>query len=126
MQMLLITVTGLQRSADLQVPGELALSELLPTLLEICYPSTEATSTRSDLTWRVVYGQASLLPDYSLLESGVLDGAVLVLQNAAAPILRSRPSEQKPQQFVPRSVSPDRGTGGIGVRWSKDGFGNEE
>jgi hypothetical protein len=119
--MLLITVTGPQQSIDLQVPGELPISDLLPTLLEICYAPTEAVSTQANASWQVIYGNKLLPLDRALSELAVPDGAILRLQNQASPLVRTKPTEQpRPRQFVPRNISPGRNTGGIGVRWSKN------
>lgn len=120
MPMLLITVTGPQQSVDLQVPGELPISDLLPTLLEIYCASTEAVPVQANASWQIVYGNKLLPLDRGLSELAVPDGAILRLQNQASPLVRALPAEQqKPRQFVPRNISPGRNTGGIGVRWSK-------
>lgn len=119
MPMLLITVTGPLQSVDLQVPAELPISDLLPTLLEICCAPTEAVAANA--AWQVVYGNKLLPPDRGLSELAVPDGAILRLQNQASPLVRALPTEQqRPQQFIPRNISPSRNTGGIGVRWSKN------
>lgn len=118
--MLLITVTGPQQSVDLQVPGELPMSDLLPTLLEICCAPAETVSTLTGTAWQIVYGNNLLPLDHSLNELTVPDGAILRLQNQASPLLHTQPTEQqRPRQFIPRNISPGRNTGGIGVRWSK-------
>jgi uncharacterized ubiquitin-like protein YukD len=120
MQMLLITVAGPQQSIDLQVPGELPISDLLPTLLEVCCSPAEATAPLSGTSWQVVYSNKFLPLDRALSELAVPDGAILHLQNQAAPLVRALPAEQqRPRQFMPRNISPDRNTGGIGVQWSK-------
>jgi WXG100 protein secretion system (Wss), protein YukD len=119
MQMLLITITSSQQSIDLQVPGELPISDLLPALLEICYSPTEAGA---NVVWQVVYGNKALPLDRTLCELAVPDGAILrFLQYQASPLARNLHTEQKrPRRFVPRNISPGRDTGGIGVQWSRE------
>ena len=123
MQTLLITLIGPQKRVDLQVPGEVPLGDLLPALLAMCVPSSAQTHTPN---WQLVYGQRLLATERSLVEAGVVDGAVLVLQDVSTQMTRPmQPVAAKPQGFVPRTVTPSRSTGGIGVTWSNDGLTNE-
>ena len=50
MQTLLITLVGPQKRLDLQVPGDMILSDLLPALLELCIPSTTDTAKETQRT----------------------------------------------------------------------------
>ncbi len=128
MQTLLITIAGPQKQVDLQVPGEVPVEDLLPALLEICVPSSVQTTTKTVTTavWQLVYKHIPLSTNRSLVEAGVLDGAVLVLQDQAAQMTRPLQSvAAQPQHFIPRTVTPSRSTGGIGVTWSNDGLTHE-
>ncbi|HTK06036.1 MAG TPA: EsaB/YukD family protein [Ktedonobacteraceae bacterium] len=116
MQMLLITITSSRQNIDLQVPGELPISDLLPTLLEICSP-TEAAAIQANVAWQVVYDQKALPLERTLSELAVPDGAILRFQ----PLARNLHTEQKrPRRFVPGNILPGRDTGGIGVQRSKE------
>jgi len=59
-----------------------------------------------------------LSPTRSLIEGGVVDGAVLVLQDVSS--LANLP--QDTGRFIPRSVAVGPGTGGMGVTWNKEGL----
>src|SRR5450631_1010213 len=121
MSTLLITVIGPQQSVDLQVPGELPISDLLPFLLEVCCIPTETTLTFDNTSWQVMFDNTLLPQDRALLDLAVPDGAILRLQNQARLLVRILPEEQqRPRQFLPKTISPGRNTGGIGVRWSKN------
>ncbi len=128
MQMLLITIVGPQQRLDLQVPGKMPLSDLLPSLLELCVPSVIQLSkeTRS-VTWQLLYQQVPLLPERSLIDADVIDGALLVLQNQEEQMTQPLPViKPATQHFTPRAVTPGRSTGGIGVTWSSEGLANDE
>ena len=123
LQTLLITLIGPQKRVDLQVPSEVPLGDLLPALLTMGVPSSAQTHTPN---WQLVYGQRLLSVERSLVEAGVVDGAVLMLQDVSTQMTRPmQPIAAKPQHFVPRTVTPSRSTGGIGVTWSNDGLTNE-
>ncbi len=125
MQMLLITVVGPQQRVDLQVPGELPVSDLLPPLLEMCGPPRETMHIHDSSLWKLNYQSTTLSSTSSLLHAGVLDGAVLVLQHKTSHIRQSEIAEPRSRQFVPRSISPNQSTGGIGITWSTDGLSSE-
>ena len=123
MQTLLITLIGPQKRVDLQVPGEVPLGDLLPALLAMCVPSLAQAHTPN---WQLIHEQRLLSIDRSLVEAGVMDGAVLVLQDVSTQMTRPmQPIAAKPRHFVPRTVTPSRSTGGIGATWSHDGLPNE-
>ena len=63
MSTLLITVIGPQKSIDLQVPGELPISDLLPLLLEVCCTPAETASTFDNTSWQVLFGNILLPQD---------------------------------------------------------------
>lgn len=115
MNTLLVTVMGPGHSVDLELPGEVAISELLPMLLEICGPQSLRASVPDAFVWnmwglRPAGGQQILQPNLSLAQAGILDGALLELQDLEA-LRHARPRSA----FVPRTVEAQ--SGGIGVTW---------
>ncbi len=123
MQTLLITIIAPQKQVDLQVPAEVPVGDLLAALVALCVPSTAQAHTPN---WRLVYAQRQLATERSLVEAGVVDGALLTLQDVSTQMTRPmEPIMAKPQHFVPRTVTPSRSTGGIGVTWSNDGLAND-
>lgn len=117
MQIVLLTLVGPARQVDLKLPAEVPTGTLLPKLLEICGGPQQAQADLSQ--WRLVIpGKKTVLsPDRSLLDCGVIDGAVLLLQDYA-----SFASEQQrlaqAGTFRPQAISPSASTGGIGVKWN--------
>ncbi len=123
MQTLLITLKGPQKQVDLQVPAEVPVGDLLAPLVALCVPSTTHVQGPN---WQLVYAQRQLATECSLVEAGVVDGALLTLQDVSTQMTRPmEPVAAKPQHFVPRTVTPSRSTGGIGVTWSNDGLAND-
>jgi len=115
MNTMLVTVIGPGRAVDLEVPGETPISELLPTLLEICGPQPFRASLSDAFLWNVwglrPWGSQQILqPNLSLAQVGILDGALLELQDLEA--LRS--AKPRPA-FTPRTIQAQ--PGGIGVTW---------
>lgn len=122
MQTVLVTITGPAKSRDLDVPGEIAVRDLLPELVKLCGTSSAAEITGESSAWVLRFPEGNLLDtSRSLIELGVMDGAVLVLQNR---YLLERERARAPQ-FQPQPVAPSRETGGIGIFWNKDGFREE-
>jgi MinD-like ATPase involved in chromosome partitioning or flagellar assembly len=78
MRTVLITLIGPERTSDLVVDADTPVAELLPSLL-----AAGGVSAASDApeTWTVALtGKQPVEPDRTLEESGVLDGALLVLR----------------------------------------------
>lgn len=122
MQMLFVTVRGPQRTIDLELPGDVPIKELLPTLISLCVSSAPGSSQiQTDVyAWGLGVDDASaLLPvSSSLLAGKVVNGAILQLRKL------SQVSGFKPKEkFTPKTIQP-AGAGGIGIRWSKDGLLN--
>lgn len=117
MNTVLITIIGPERSIDLEAPADTPISELLPTLLEICGPQPFRSALPDHFLWnawglRSVEGQIILQPNVSLAQAGILDGAILELQDLEA--LRNA----KPRNaFVP--VNRPATHGGFGVSWGE-------
>jgi len=81
MHPLLITIIiGPQRRVDLQVPGEILAGDLISALLETYGPPVPRTATEPS-RWRLglLHAVTPLPTTSSLLDAGVLDGAVLAL-----------------------------------------------
>ncbi|GAC1344445.1 MAG: hypothetical protein NVSMB27_05420 [Ktedonobacteraceae bacterium] len=119
MHTILITINGPRRSVDLEIPGEIPISELIPALLEICGPQPLQLTQPTSFLWaswgvRPIEGTQTFAPNRSLIEAGVLDGAVLVLQNIDA---RTKPGEYK-AAFAPQTIE-QRHPEDIGVRWGE-------
>lgn len=127
MQMLLITIIGPQQRLDLQVPGEMPLSDLLPSLLELCVPSVMHVSKETrPVIWQLLCQQKPLSQERSLIDADVVDGALLVLQNQEEQMTQPLPlTEPVHQHFTPRTVTPGRSMSGIGVTWSSEGLAND-
>jgi hypothetical protein len=119
MQTILVTVTGPGKSIDLEIPGELPLRELFPELLRLVGPRTSVGVAEVTPSWLLRFAEGRPLdPNRSLIESEVMDGALLVLQDSQALAREQTP----PMQFHPPLVVPSRDTGGIAVYWNKEGF----
>jgi len=118
MQTILLTITGPAKSMDLEVPGEIPLRDLLPELVKLCGPSS-AGATGESFSWFLRFPEGKPLDaSRSLIEANVMDGALLLLQDhqfLARERARSIP-------FQPQAVAPSRQTGGIGIRWNKEGL----
>lgn len=100
---------------DLKLPSEVPTADLLPKLLELC----GLRQARVDpALWRLVIPSRNVaLPQArSLRECGVVDGAILYLQDSAMFIARQQ--EAMASTFRPRVLKPDASTGGIGVKWN--------
>lgn len=113
MQTVLLTLIGPTRRIDLKLPAEVPIGELLPKILELCdLPLAEQAQ------WRlVISGNHSVLPPtHSLLACGVVDGAILTLQNYAAFAATQRQAQAS--SFRPQGLQPSADTGGIGVKWN--------
>lgn len=112
MKMLLLTITHTTRSVDLQVPAEVPLGTLLPTLVELCVQDRRIPIHSSQWSLWEPDKDFSLDPRRSLLESDIVDGTILHLR-------LPREQTRRPQQtFQPQTIQPDAESGGIGVRWN--------
>jgi hypothetical protein len=114
---LLVTLRGPFKTVDMELPGDVPVSELVPVLLEVCAFSKDDPQAWPQANARL---QVAGLPvplslERTLLEAGVCDGTLLVLQTNDSP----SPLDEAlaPQRFAPRWVQPGVETGGIGVTW---------
>jgi WXG100 protein secretion system (Wss), protein YukD len=118
---LLVTVRGPLKTMDLELPGDVAVCELIPFLLEMCgsQKNDPKKGLQANGGLEIAGMGVPLLSDRTLIDANVSDGAVLVLQTKHVP---SAPTERlAPRQFVSRSVQPDADTGGIGITWESLG-----
>ena len=117
---LLVTVQGTQRKLDIELPGDVLVSELLPLLLQMCGAPT-STRERSTIRWNIhVSGTGKILQARrTLLENNVLDGDLLLLQKAQPTAIASQLPEQEKRQDA---SAPRRQSASIGVSWEKYPF----
>jgi hypothetical protein len=114
---LLLTVRGPFKTIDLELPGDVPVGELLPLLLEICGPQENDPKKvlQAPVSLQVLGARAPLSSNSTLIDAGVCDGTVLVLQTNHSP---STPAESlAPRQSVPKLGQSGADTGGIGIRW---------
>jgi WXG100 protein secretion system (Wss), protein YukD len=115
---LLVTLRGPCKTLDVELPGDIALGELLPLLLEICGCQNNAPQALSQAPAHLYVagrGYAPLPLERTPIESEISSGTVLVLQtNGSSPV---QAESHTPQWSVRRSVQPGVTTGGIGVTW---------
>jgi hypothetical protein len=113
-----VTLRGPLKTIDLELPGDIALGELIPLLLEICGFQKSDPRALSQANARLqVAGTYTPLPlEKTLIDADVCNGTTLVLQTQEEGHQNS-PYSATPQQFGPRWVQPGVDTGGIGVVW---------
>lgn len=119
MQTLLVTVIGYESRFDLQVPAEVPVGKLIPMLLEICDFKRISIPQRGRAQWTLSMADSGTpLPAIaSLLDAGVADGCILLLQDTSSPV-RPRQTPEPQQTFRPVNIEPGEQTGNIGVRWN--------
>jgi hypothetical protein len=110
----LVTVDTPHASLDLELPAEIPLREVLPALLEVC-GLPQATESVTPEAWALGLAESGPLPpSQTLLESAIVDGARLLLQDGL--------SWRRPR--LPGALAdvapPDMVAGGIAVRWRRD------
>ena len=118
MQTLLVTIQGPQHTIDLELPGDVPIRELLPTIIMLCGPSHPTPLQQHPGAWGlgVLDAYAPLPVASSLTSENVVNGAILKLQELPAWAKRRR---QK-GTFKPKTIQPGPASGGVGVRWSKE------
>jgi len=125
MQTLLVTVKGPRRNIDVELPGDIPISDLLPLLLEMCGPPglSAASTNNIKAVWclKLVNAGEPLETSLTLIDAQVLDGSVLVLQEMIAFPQQVTPLwQQQSREFRPKTILPSQRTGGVGVIWEKD------
>lgn len=119
MRTVLVTVDTPRQHADVELPAEAPVGDLLPLLLDAftLAPTLAAAEAANAWMLRAPNGQP-LHPTRSLADGGIVDGMRLTLQDAASfQMERQRAAAALPQQ-LPAGPS----TGGIGIRWNRDGL----
>jgi len=120
MHTLLITIATSQHSTDLEIPAEVPIGDLMPKLLDLCGPQPPNAAQTQPSRWylRLLDTPTPLIPTQSLLDAGVKDGAILVLQDTTA---EAQPPQQKREEqlFTPQDMLPSKETGGIGITWGE-------
>jgi hypothetical protein len=95
---LLVTVRGPLKTIDLELPGDVPASELIPLLLEVCGSQEydRKKVLQAPISLQVEGAHAPLLSESTLIDANVYDGAVLVLQTnySLAPTERLAPLNQ--------------------------------
>ncbi|MEO7001609.1 MAG: EsaB/YukD family protein [Ktedonobacterales bacterium] len=128
MTTVLLTVRGPEQSVDMELPGDMPIGELFPMLIALCAPHASTATIQVPaaaliLRWRLrPFEGAAFEPNATLIDCGIMDGAFLRLED-----VMSRPMEIPQQLQAPPfqsgvSVPATVATGGIGVRWNKDGL----
>jgi hypothetical protein len=114
---LLVTLRGQFQRLDLELPGDVAIGELLPLLLEMSGSQRKAPQLLRQTNARLsIAGMPTPLPLHeTLIDAGVCNGTELELHTQEWH--QTPPESVAPQQFGRRSVSPGVETGGIGVTW---------
>jgi WXG100 protein secretion system (Wss), protein YukD len=112
MRTLLITIATPNHQVDLEIPAEVPIADLLPSLVKLCVSGLWAHHTPQWSLWSSET-HAPLDLSYSLLDADIVDGATLTLQAVL-------PTEKQADNatFQPETLQPSRETGGIGVRWN--------
>lgn len=117
MQTVFITLVGPVRRVDLKLPAELPIVELLPKVMELFGPRLVHPQAMFSSWYLALPGNGGPLPSTrSLLDAGIVDGAVLFLQNGAVPAARQQ--QAAASAFRPQAIQPSANTGGIGVKWN--------
>lgn len=119
MQTLLVTIVGFESSFDLQVPAEVPVGKLIPMILKICaFPQMHSAQPgRTKWTLSIADSNTTLPAMASLLDAGVADGTILLLEDASSP-RRSQQIPEPQQVFRPTNIEPGEYTGDIGVKWN--------
>jgi hypothetical protein len=83
MPSVLVTLCESGRSIDLELPGDIPISKLVPLLQEVL-ASVQAGDDCTALNQGDPWSNAAtaLPPDYTLVACGIVDGSVIVLQDA--------------------------------------------
>jgi WXG100 protein secretion system (Wss), protein YukD len=122
MPTVLLTLCGPERSVDLEIPGDTPISQLGRLLTETAESKWAGPASSSTLQRGLGAVNGTLLPpNCTLVDCGVFDGAVLVLQNDGVWVqqLSTEGAAARAQIDLDPQVSD---TGGIGIRWNKEGL----
>lgn len=112
----LVTIASPRQTLDLDVPVDTPIGELLPALLDAFTLATPPASGGAGWIVRATES-GPFPPERTLADCHVVDGMRLVLQDEA-----TYRWERERAAAVPQQIQPDAATGGIGVRWNRDGL----
>ncbi|HLG62901.1 MAG TPA: EsaB/YukD family protein [Ktedonosporobacter sp.] len=113
MRTVLLTIVSAHQTIDLKLPAEVPIGDLIPRIRELCGVSVPDPGPAKRLSWHLLLPSSGKTLDAgrSLSETGIIDGAILLLQNSST---IERPSTPV---FQPKIILPSEESGGIGVRW---------
>jgi len=113
-----ITVVGPARRADLTLPADVAVAELIPELVQLLDGDQPADA--APRRWALLrVGGGELDPEASLGSQAVLDGAMLFLRNASAPPQPPVVEDIVEAVAIAVEVRPGRWTAaGVTVLWT--------
>lgn len=115
MRTVLVALETPHQRADLELPAEAPVGDLVPLLLE-AFALAPANPTDAANMWMLrIPNGAPLHPARSLLDAGIVDGMPLALQDVMSFQMERQRAVAMAQQ-IPATPS----TGGIGIRWNRD------
>lgn len=119
-QTLIVTVKGPKYTLDIELPGYVPISDLLPLLLEMSADTVTFAQSKEQPVdaWALsVQGLGEPMQRaFTLFDSGVLDGDILLLQMGSLPPRLS----QNTLRGIPETIVPNEHTGMIGVTWERE------
>jgi hypothetical protein len=118
----LVTVHSPQGAADLELPADVPVRELLPLVVAVCGSRARPGQPGASLQWAL--GRAAGPPfsaERTLVDHEVMDGAVLRLGEAAA-WGRAAMEAHPPLPDDADSLASEVALGGIGIRWNRTGL----
>jgi hypothetical protein len=122
MPTILVTVQGPQRTIDLEIPGDTPIFDLFPLLVELSAPQQLSDDPITSQRWGLGKVNGTLLPsNHTLVGSGIVDGTVLLFQEASVWTINQSAIGPAPSIPAPPG-SQVSDTGGIGIRWNKEGL----
>lgn len=122
MSTVLVTVLGPRRRIDLDIPCDVPISDLITPLLEVCGPRVAKGDPLSHAaSWGVgAWGGGMFTASRTLIDCGVVDGAVLVFQDIVS--WRNRTPQVHPAApspvMPPRPAQSVQQVGDIGIKWN--------
>ena len=121
MRTVLVALETPRQRADVELPAEVPVGELLPLLLDAFTLVTPAPAQPANVWLLRAPNGVPLHPARSLIDGGIVDGMRLVLQDVATfQMERQRAVATTPPP--PPQIPANPSTGGIGIRWNRDGL----
>lgn len=120
MRTVLATIETPNRSVDLELSGDIAIGELIPALVVlfgVAMPERGLPATAA--AWGLGQRGGKPLPvGRTLISCDVVDGARLAL----LPAMVWTAQQNQGTQSMPQTTPSAQDTGGIGIRWRRDGL----